>query len=114
MAGQGYPGVAQSAQSGLPGDLQSLLSGVSQGKMAAQGMMPSASMPQGAPQAVDDLEPVGRQCADMLNRFSTALQTRGDERNAHVIAKAAVTVQGVILDRKNKIAKSIAENAGGG
>jgi hypothetical protein len=103
MAGQGYPGVAQAAQSQLPQELQSLLGGVSQGKAAAQGMMPSASQPMGAPQATDDLAPVGRQATDYLNRFSAALQSRGDEKNAHVIAKCAYTVQGVVLDRQQKI-----------
>jgi hypothetical protein len=114
MAGQGYPGVAQAAQSSLPGDLQSLLSGVGVGKMAAQGAMPSAASPMGAPQAVDDLEPVGRQAVDLLNRYSAALQSRGDEKNAHTVAKAALTVQGVSLERKNKIAQTIAQNMGGG
>lgn len=98
-------------------ELNAMMSGLRQGKMALAGMMPSASNPPGSPPPAFPLTNDFQKAIGQLNSLSAQLMKLpvDGKQAAHKVTKIAVDLQAILLDQEKKFQTGMeaAQNYGG-
>ena len=90
-------------------DIQAVMSGMAQGKLALQGLNPSGENPRGGPPPVDPAQKQFSDAIAALNALAQVLQRSGDMAASTSVREYAVKVQRDMVSRQQKIQKQAAD-----
>jgi hypothetical protein len=95
-------------------DLSAVMSGLSLGRTALSGLVPTSSSPRGGPPPVDPLASRFRSVLAELDALSAGLNRVGDQQRMVEVQELKVKLQRMSVDRQSDIMKAGSGSAGAG